>query len=209
VAGRPSHAFVPLHHASPFRTAASAAILHKGLNLLELLRCEHTPSGEQRFHVLLLHLSALGIHFIQLLHDCIMIRIIRAQQLTEFNVAQFQFRASLHGSLLRVYAKRVQAPNLLIGETKILSHAWIFRHAQKVLAATKFVPSAVLPTTGSAFSRPAERARAASREFMRALTPFVLSVATKLMLALPKTGALWRPILSPRDNRSRQQNHKP
>ena len=43
---------------------------------------------------------------------------------------------------------------------------------------------------------------------MRALTPFVLPAATKLMLALPRTGALWRPVLSPSDNRCRQQNHK-
>jgi hypothetical protein len=28
-----------------------------------------------------------------------------------------------------------------------------------------------------------------------------------LMLALTRTGALWRPILSPRDNRGPQQNH--
>ena len=158
----PSHAFVPLHHASPFRTAASAAILHEGLDLLELLRCEHTPRGEQRFHVLLLHLSAQGIHLIQLLHDRVMIRIIRAQQFTEFNVAQLHIRASLHGSFLRVYADLMQAPNLLIRETKVLAHAGILRHAQKVLAPTKSVPAAALPTTVSALSRPAEVTRAAS-----------------------------------------------
>jgi len=203
---RPSHAFVPLHHAPPFH-AASAAILHEGLNLLELLRREHASRGEQCFHVLLLHLSAQGIHLIQLLHDRIMIRIIRAQEFTEFDVAQFHVRACLDGSLLRVYAKRVQAPNLLVGKTKILAHARIFCHTQKVLAAAKFVPSAAPPTTASVFSRPVEVVRAASRKLMRALIPFVLPATTKLMLALTRTGALWRPILSPRDNRGPQQNH--
>jgi hypothetical protein len=159
--------------------------------------------------MLLLYLSTQGIHLIQLLHDCIMIRIVRAQQFTEFNVAQFHIGTSLHGSLLRVYAKCVQAPNLFVGETKILAHVWIFRHAQKVLAPTKSVPSAALPTPMSALSRPAEMARAAARELMRALTPFVLPSATKLMLALPGPRPLWRPILSPCYNRRPKQNHKP
>ncbi len=202
----PSHAFVPLHHASPFH---AAAILHEGLNLLELLRCQHTPRGEQRFHLLLLHFSAQGIHVIQLLHDRVMVRIIRTQQFTEFNMPQFHIGASLHGSFFRVYADLMQAPNLLIRQTTVLANAGILRHAQKVLAPTKTVPAAALPTTVPALSRPAEVTRAASRELMRALSPFVLPSATKLVLALPRTGTLRRPILSPSDNRRRQQNHKP
>jgi len=102
----------------------------------------------------------------------------------------------------------MQAPNLLIRKTKVLAHAGIFRHAQKVLAPTKTVPATALPTTVSPLSRPAEVTRAAPLELIRALTPSVLPSATKLMLALPRTGALRWPILSPRYNRRRQQNHK-
>ena len=75
----------------------------------------------------------------------LVIRIIRPHQFAEFNVAQLHIRARLHGSFLRVYADLVQAPNLLVRETKILAHAGIFRHAQKALAATKSAPAAALP----------------------------------------------------------------
>jgi hypothetical protein len=101
----------------------------------------------------------------------------------------------------------VQLSNLLVGKAEVLAHARIFRHAQKVLAATEFVPVAPLPAT-PVLSGSAEFAPAATLEFMRALTPFVLPASTKLMLALPRAGPLCGTFLSPRDNRSRQQNHQ-
>jgi hypothetical protein len=102
----------------------------------------------------------------------------------------------------------MQASNLLIRETKILAHAGIFRHTQKVLAATEFVPSTPLPTAVPALSRPAESTPVASLKLMRTLTPLVLSATTKLMLALPRAGPLWGGILRPGNNCCRQQNHK-
>jgi hypothetical protein len=195
---------------SALRAAAGAAILHKGLDLLELLRCEHTPRGQHGFHALLLHRSLQGVHLIKFLHDRIVIRIIRPHQFAEFNAAQLHIRARLHGSFLRVYADLVQASHLLVREAEILAHARVFRHAQKASAATESALAAALPTH-PAFSRPAlpsELARAAARKFMRAVTPLVLAAATHLMLALPRTGPLWGAFLSPTDNRCRQQNHK-
>ena len=206
MAGRPSHAASVLHHGSTFH-AAGAAVLPKCLELLNLLRCEHTPRGEHRFHALLFHLSSQGVHLIKFLHDRVVIRIIRPHQFTEFNVAQFHIRARLHGSFLRVYADLVQASHLLVRQTEVLANAGILSHAQKASAATKSAPAAALPTH-PALSRPAELARAASRKLMRALTPLVLAAATKLMLALSRGGRLWGAFLSPTDNRRRQQNHK-
>jgi hypothetical protein len=196
-----------LHHVHTFRAAASAAIFHKCLDLLLLLRCEDTPCGEHRFHTLLFHLSAQGVHLIKFPHDRVVIRIIRPQQFAEFNVAQFHIRARLHGSFLRVYTDLMQSSHLLIRETEVLAHSGIFSHAQKVLAATEFRPAAALPTH-PALSRPAELAAAASRNRMWAVTPLVLSAATKLMLTLPRIRPLWRAVLSPTDNRRRQQNHQ-
>ena len=50
----------------------------------------------------------------------------------------------------------MQTRDLLIRETQEHAHAGIFRHAQKVLAAAKSVPAAVLPATVLALSLPAE-----------------------------------------------------
>jgi hypothetical protein len=157
--------------------------------------------------VLLFHLSTQGVYLINFLHDRIVIGIIRPHQFTQFDVVQLQVRASLHGSFLRIYADLVQAPNLLVRETEHLAHAGILRHAQKVLATAKFAPAAALPTH-PALSGFAELAVVASFKLMRAVTPFVLSASTKLMLALPRTRPLWGAFLSPSDNRRRQQNHK-
>jgi hypothetical protein len=94
-----------------------------------------------------------------------------------------------------------------------LAHAGIFRHAQKVLAATKSVPAAALEThpalsTPPRPALPAELARPASRKPMRAVTPLALSADTLLMLALPRVGPLWGAFFSPTDNRCRQQNNQ-
>jgi hypothetical protein len=191
-----------------FRAAPGAAILHEGPDLLDLFRGEHTSCGEQRFHLLFLHLSSQRVHLIKFLHDRVVIRIIRAKKFTEFNVAQLHICASLHGSFLRLYADLVQASNLLVRETEKHAYARIFCHAQQVLAAAEFVPSAAFPATVLALFRPAEFTPAAFRELMRAATPFVRSATTKLMLALPWAGPFWGAILSPTDHRCRQQNHK-
>ena len=193
----------PIHHAFAFRAASCSAILQKGLDLLLLLRCEHTPRGEHRFHALLFHLSLQGVHFIKFLHDRVVIRIIRAHQFTKLNVAQFHIRASLHGSFPLVHADLVQASYLLVRETEILAHHGIFSHAQKVLAATESAPAAARPAHPSLA---AELARAASRKLMRAITPLMLFTTTKLVLALPRTGPLRGAFLRPTDNRRRQQN---
>jgi hypothetical protein len=210
MAWSPSLAATPLHHGSAFRTAAETAILPKGPDLLLLFRCEHAPGGEHRFHALLLHLSLQGVHLVHLLHDRVVIGIIRAQQFTEFNVAQFQIRARLDGSFLGVYTDLVEASNLLVRETKILAQAGIFRHAQKARAATESAPAAALPTHPalSGTTRPSLPAELATVKPLRALTPLALSAPAKLMLALPGAGPLWGAFLSPTDNRCRQQNHK-
>ena len=93
----PSFRTSMVFEATPAFHAAGAAMLHELLNLLDLLRREHTARGEQCFHVLLFHLSPQRIHLIKLLHDGIVIRIIGPQKFTEFNVAQFQICAGLHG----------------------------------------------------------------------------------------------------------------
>jgi hypothetical protein len=194
---RPSWAAPPLHHAPAFRAAAGAAILHEGLDLLLLLRREHTPGGEHGFHALLFHLSLQGVHLIEFLHDRVVIRIIRPHQFTEFNVVQFQIRTRLYGSLLGLHADLVQASNLLVGETKILAHPGILRHAQKARASTESAPAAALPTHPVAFCKP-----------LRPVTPLVLASTTKLMLALAGVGPLRGAFLSPTDKRHRQQNQK-
>jgi len=115
-------------------------------------------------------------------------------------------RARLDRSFFRIDADLVQASNLLVRQTKVLAYAGIFRHAHKVVAATKSVPAAALPSHPLPFpsaltSLPAELARAASVKSILA--------AAHLMLALTRIGPLWGAILGPTNNRRRQQNHKP
>jgi hypothetical protein len=213
VARRPSWAAAPLGPMFALWTAAGAAIFHKGLDLLDLLGREHTSRGKHCLHALLFHLPSQRVHLIKFLHDRVLIRIIRPQELTKFNVAQFHIGASLYGSLLGVHTDRVQASHLLVRETEILAHAGIFRHAHKTPAATKSAVAAALPPP-PAPSGPAlpplssELALAASRKAMLAVAPLMLSAAAHLMLALPRAGPLRSVFLSPTDNRRRQQYHK-
>jgi hypothetical protein len=170
-----------------------------------LIRCEHAPRREQRFHLLLLHLSSQSVHLIKFLHDRIMIRIIRSQQFAELNVPQLDIRVCLHRSFLLVDTDLMQACNLLVGKTQILAHAGIFSHAQKVLTATKSVPAAALPahsvfTESAHLSLATEFAKTVAGKSVRAVTP--------LMLAFPRADALWGGFLSPTDHRCPQQHQK-
>ena len=108
---------------------------------------------------------------------------------------------------LRLYANLVQAPNLLVGETKEHTHSGIFRHAQQVFSAAEAVASTAFPTTVSTAFMPAEFTPATFFEVLRSASPSVRSAAAKLMLALSRAGARWA-ILSPTDHRHRQENHE-
>jgi hypothetical protein len=164
--------------------------------------------------MLLFHLSLQGVHLIEFLHDRVVIRIIRPQQFTQFNVVQFQIRTGLDGSFLRIYADLVQASHLVVREAQILAHTRILSHAQEVLAATESAVAAALPThpfppAPARPPLPAEIARAPSGKLTRAATPLVLTAPTKLMLALRWAGPLWGTILTPADNHGRHQTHNP
>ena len=219
---RPSRsATTPLHHASASH-AASAAILHKGLDLRSLLRCEYSLRLEHRLHARLFHFCPQSASLVNLRHDRALIRVFSPHQFAQFNAVHFHLCARLHGRLFRVHADLVQLSNLFVGETESFAHHGIFRHAQHARAATKSAPAASLHTHSMpalAHTHPlsAELAPAASRKFARTATPLallstttplVLSAATHLMLALPRSGRLWGGILSPNNNRCRQQNHK-
>jgi hypothetical protein len=196
MARRPSHA------------ATGATILHEGPDLLDLLRGQHTARGEQRFHLLFLHFSSKRINLVKFLHDRVVIRIFCVQKFTEFNVAQLQICVGLDGGLLRLYTNLVQAPNLLVGETKNHTHAGIFRHAQQVFCAAEAVASTAFPSIASAAFMPAEFTPATFFKVMRPSSPFLRSAATKLMLALSRARPVRWAILSPTDHRHRQENHK-
>ena len=65
--------------------------------------------------MLLLYLSLQGVHLIELVHNRVVIRVIRPQQFAKFNVAQFHIGARLDGGFLCIDADLVQATNLIVG----------------------------------------------------------------------------------------------
>jgi len=197
-AARMAGAATPLHHASASGAAGGAAILHEGLDLLDLVGGEHAARREHRFDARLLHLALQGVDLIEFLHDRIVVGIITPHQFPQLNLVQLHIRARLHGSFLRVYTNLVQARHLLVTQTQRGAHARIFRHAQEARAAAKSALAAAphahsAPATAShAHPLPAKTAGAlvhavltttATRKSTLAATPLTLSTATPLMLS--------------------------